>query len=206
MNVGMSPEALAAGLANRALAREDWARAKLATFAGRSFALCAGPLSATFVVGDDGALATGASGAAPSLTVTTSPLSLPALAADPSRWGELVRNDGDPALAATLEELAQAFPWVVERALASAFGPIAGQALADAGRTLLGVPAALSKHAASSLGQFAVESDAIARRADFDALSCGTAEAEARVDALAARIAAIEAPAHRPRRRPKQVT
>lgn len=206
MNAGMSPEDLAAGLANRALAREDWARTRLAAFAGRSFALAAGPLSATFAIGSDGVLAPAPSGAAPALTVTTSPFSLPLLASDPSRWSELVENDGDPALAATLGELAQTFPWVVERALASAFGPIAGQALADAGRTLLGVPAVLSKHAASSLGQFAVESDAIARRADFDALSCGTAEAEARVDALAARIAAIEAPAHRPRRRPKQVT
>jgi ubiquinone biosynthesis protein UbiJ len=201
----MSPEDFAASLANRTLAREDWARAKLAACAGRSFALTAGPFAATFTIGDDGSLAAAPSGAAPSLTVTTSPLSLPALAADPTRWGELTRNDGDPALAATIEELAQTFPWVVERALASVFGPIAGQALADVGRTLLGVPAALSKHAASSLGQFATETGVVARRADFDALSCGTAEAEARVDALAARIAAIESPG-RPHRRPKKVT
>lgn len=150
MNAGMSPEDLAAGLANRALAREDWARAKLAAFAGRSFALTAGPLSATFAIGSDGALAPAPAGAAPALTVTTSPFSLPLIASDPARWSELVENDGDPALAATLGELAQTFPWVVERALASAFGPIAGQAIADAGRSLLGVPAALSKHAASS--------------------------------------------------------
>lgn len=206
MTAAVSPEALAAGLANRALAREDWARAKLAAFAGRGFALTAGPLSASFSISDGGVLVSAPSGSAPDLTLTTSPLSIPALAADPSRWSELVLHDGDPALATTLEELAQAFPWVIERSLASAFGPIAGQALADAGRTLLGVPGALSRHAASSLGQFAVESDAVARRADFDALSCGTAEAEARVDALAARIAAIESPAHRPRRRSKQVT
>lgn len=206
MNAGMSPEDLAAGLANRALAREDWARTRLAAFAGRSFALAAGPLSATFAIGSDGALAPAPSGAAPALTVTTSPFSLPLLASDPSRWSELVENDGDPALAATLGELAQTFPWVVERALASAFGPIAGQAIADAGRSLLGVPVALSKHAVSSLGEFAAESEVVARRADFDAFSCGTAEAEARVDALAERIAAIESTGPRPRRRPKAVT
>lgn len=205
MNFGTSPEDLAAGLANRALAREEWARTKLGAHAGRSFALTAGPFSATFAIGDDGALAAASAGTTPALTVTTSPLSLPALAADPTRWGELVKNDGDPALAATLEELAQTFPWVVERALASVFGPIAGQALADAGRTLLGVPAALSKHAASSVGQFAAETEAVARRSDFDAFSCGTAEAEARVDALAERIAAFES-SERPRRRPKKVT
>ncbi len=203
MNVGMSPEDLAAGLANRALAREDWARAKLLAYAGRSFALTAGPFAATFRIGEDGSLAAARDGAAPSLTVSTSPLSLPALAADPTRWAELVRNDGDPALAKTIEELAQTFPWVVERALASVFGPIAGQALADAGRTLLGVPAALSRHAASSAGQFAAETGVVARRADFDAFSCGTAEAEARIDALALRIAAIEGREGGSRRRKK---
>lgn len=200
-----SPDEFAAGLANRALARDDWARTKLAAFAGRSFALNAGPFSATFLIDEHGKLEAAPAGAAPSLTATTSPLSLPALAADPTRWGELVRHDGDPALAATLEELARTFPWVVERALASVFGPIAGQALADAGRTLLGVPATLSRHAASSLGQFAAETEAVARRADFDALSCGTAEAEARIDALAHRIAAIESDG-RPHRRAKKVT
>lgn len=202
----MSPEDLAADLANRALASEDWARAKLAAFAGQSFTLTAGPFSATFAIGDDGAIASAPAGAAPSLRVTTSPLSLPELAADPARWNELVKNDGDPALASTLADLARTFPWVVERALASAFGPIAGQAIADAGRTLLGIPAALSKHAASSVGAFAAESGMVARRADFDAFSCGSAEAEARVDALAKRIAAIESSVHRPRRRPKAVT
>lgn len=202
----MSPEDLAAGLANRALASEDWARAKLAAFAGQGFALAAGPFSATFVIGNDGALARAPAGAAVALTVTTSPLSLPELAADPVRWNDLVKNDGDPALASTLADLARTFPWVVERTLASAFGPIAGQAIADAGRSLLGIPAALSKHAASSVGEFAAESGMVARRADFDAFSCGTAEAEARVDALAGRIAAIESSGHRPRRRPKAVT
>lgn len=205
MNVGMSPEAFAAGLANRALAGEDWAKSKLAGYAGRSFVLAAGPFRATFAIGEDGAIVPASSGT-PALTVTTSPLSLPLLASDPKRWNELVTNDGDPGLGALLGELAQTFPWIVERALASAFGPIAGQALADAGRTLLGVPSALSRHVASSLGQFAAESESVARRSDFDAFSCGTAEAEARVDALAERIAAIESSGRRTHRRPKKVT
>jgi ubiquinone biosynthesis protein UbiJ len=103
-----------------------------------------------------------------------------------------VRADGDQALAATLESIAQTFPWFVERALARAFGPIAGQAIADAGRTLLAIPAAVSHQAAAGVAQFASEADAVAHRGDFAAFSCGTVEAEERVAALAARIAALE--------------
>ena len=68
-----------------------------------------------------------AAGAAPSLTLHVSPLALPALAADPSRWPSLVRADGDPALAATFEAIAQTFPWFVERAFGDVLGPIVGQ-------------------------------------------------------------------------------
>jgi ubiquinone biosynthesis protein UbiJ len=187
-----SPEALAADAANRALAGEAWARDQLRAHAGAVVAVDCGPLSSAYVVRDDGTFAVAPAGAVASLRLTISPLGLPALVAEPSRWRQQVRAEGDQALAATLEAIAQTFPWFVERAFARVFGPIAGQALADAGRTLLSIPAAVSHQAAASAGQFAAEADVVAHRGDFAAFSCGTAEAEARVDALAARIAAIE--------------
>ena len=76
----------------------------------------------------------------PDLTLTLSPLGVPSLLANPARWGEFVTADGDAALAATLQELAQTLPWFVERAFASALGPILGQRVADAGRRLLAFP------------------------------------------------------------------
>jgi len=125
-----------------------------------------------------------------------------AVAADPSRWRQDVRADGDAAFAATLEAIAQTAPWFVERTFAAVFGPIAGQALADAGRTLLSIPAAMSQHAASSLGQFAGEVDLVAQRRDVDGFAREVAGIEARVDALAARVEALAAGGGR-RRRPK---
>jgi ubiquinone biosynthesis protein UbiJ len=200
-----SPDAIAADAANRALHGETWARDQLAAHTGADFTLASGPFAATFRIGDDGTFAPAPRDAVASLTLTVSPLALPALAAEPSRWREDVRAVGDPALAATLESIAQTLPWFVERAFARVFGPIAGQALADTGRALLSIPAALSHHAAQSVGQYAGEADLVAQRGDFAAFSCGSAEAEARVEALAARIAALDSHGE-PRRRPKKVT
>ena len=200
-----SPDALAAQAANRALHGEAWARDQLRAHAGSVFAIDSGPFTSTFVVRDDGTFAPAPAGATVALRLAIPPLAMPALAAEPSRWRQQVRAEGDQALAATLEAIAQTFPWFVERAFARAFGPIAGQAIAEAGRTLLSIPAAMSHQAAAGVGQLAAEADVVAHRGDFAAFSCGTAEAEARVDALAARIAALEQSGVR-RKRPKPVT
>ena len=142
MTRGKSPAALAAGVVNRTLAGEHWAREKLAAHAGKIFALESGPLSASYAIGDDGSLAVAAAGAAPSVTLAVSPLALPVLAADPLRWPSLVSGEGDPKLAAAIEELASTFPWFVERAFAAALGPVVGQKVAgreapvDPGRDL----------------------------------------------------------------------
>jgi ubiquinone biosynthesis protein UbiJ len=201
-----SPEALAAEAANRALRDETWARDQLAAHAGSVFAVASGPFVSTFAILGDGTFAASPPGAVATLTLTVSPLALPALAAEPSRWRSTVRADGDQALATTLEAIAQTLPWFVERLFARLFGPIAGQAIADAGRTLLAIPAAISQQAAAGVAHFASEADAVAHRGDFAAFSCGTVEAEERVAALAARIAALEEAGAPRRQRAKKVT
>lgn len=198
---GASPEAFAARAANRALAGEAWARDQLALHAGQSFAIESGPVAATFTIGADGTFSAAPHDTAVALRLTVSPFALPAVAADPSRWRQDVRADGDAAFAATLEAIAQTAPWFVERTFAAVFGPIAGQALADAGRTLLAIPLSLSQHAASSLGQFAGEGDLVAQRRDVDGFAREVAGLEARVDALAARVAALATGSGRGRRR-----
>jgi ubiquinone biosynthesis protein UbiJ len=113
-----------------------------------------------------------------------------------------VRSDGDPGLAATFAELAQTFPWFVERALGNVLGPVFGQMAADTGRMLLSIPGEFARRAGSGIGQFAGETDLLATRRDVEAFASGTADAEARVDALASRVAAIAATVEK-RRRPK---
>ena len=68
------------------------------------------------------------------------PLSVPTFLANPARWNEFVREEGDAELGGALKELARTLPWFVEAALAKALGPLVGQRVADAGRRLLAFP------------------------------------------------------------------
>lgn len=186
------PAAGPAQLANRALAGQDWAREKLAPFAGRTFALRVGPLAATWTVGEDGAFASAVAGAPVDLTLTLSPLSVPAFLADPSRWNEYVREEGDAAFGGALKELARTLPWFVEEGFAKAFGPVAGQRVADAGRQLLAFPEYAAQRMGDSAGSYARdETHVMVRGSEARALRDEIAAVATRVDALGARVDAL---------------
>jgi ubiquinone biosynthesis protein UbiJ len=185
----------AASLANRLLEREAWARERLAAHAGRVFVTVVGPLATVFRIDETGLVqAPSMSGAAPDLALRISPLALPAFLSDPSRWDALVEADGDPALAATLRDLALTLPWFVEQAFATALGPIVGQRVADAGKRLLAFPEYVAERVGESIGSYARDEAGLLARGD-EARSLAreaTALAE-RADGFATRLAAIEA-------------
>ncbi len=186
------PAAGPARLANRALAGQDWAREKLVPFAGRTFALRVGALSGTWTVGDDGSFASAAAGTPVDLTLTLSPLSMPSFLADPSRWNEFVREEGDVAFGGALKDLARTLPWFVEEGFAKAFGPVAGQRIADAGRQLLGFPEHAAQRIGDSAGSYARdETRLMVRGSEARAMRDDIAAVTARVDALAARVDAL---------------
>ena len=189
------PAALPGAVANHFLAREQWARERLAAHAGRIFVLACAPLATSFTIEGDGAVAStlGAREAADA-TLRVSPLSVPALLADPARWDELVEADGDPELIATLKELAVTLPWFVEKAFASVLGPIAGQRVADAGRHLLLFPEYAGSRIGASVAAYARDETSLATtRADGEAFAADVAELAARTEALAARLDALAA-------------
>ena len=134
------PAAAPARMANRILAQESWAREKLVAFAGRVFTLAVGPVAARFLITEDGMLEVAAPSLPAALDLKLSPLSVPSFLANPSRWNEFVREEGDAELGGALKELARTLPWFVEAALANALGPLAGQRVAAAGRELLAFP------------------------------------------------------------------
>jgi ubiquinone biosynthesis protein UbiJ len=199
MRFDLDPAALPAALANRVLGREAWARACLAAHAGRVFAVVVGPIVTSMRIDEAGTIATALHpGAPPDLRLTISPLTVPSLLAEPTRWDEFVAVDGDPALAATLKGLAETLPWFVERALAGALGPIVGQRVADAGRRLLALPAYAGARVSASIASYARDEAhfavkaAEARLVDDEILATATRvdALSTRVDALAARLAA----------------
>ena len=190
----LDPAALPPGIANRVLEREAWARERLSAHAGRSFVVAVGPARAGFAIGADGAFAVPAAGGAPDLTLTLSPFGLAPFLHDPRRFDEFVTADGDAALAATLKDLAQTLPWFVERAFGQAFGAVAGQRMADAGRALLAFPEYAATRFADNVGSYVRdESGLLAQRDDMRAFGEQAAALAARTDALAERIERLAA-------------
>jgi ubiquinone biosynthesis protein UbiJ len=189
----------AATLANRALAREDWARERLAAHAGRKLRIVAGPAALTLAINADGSFAD--SEEEPDLTLTIPALRLPALMARPERWNELVVATGDPSLASTIGELAQTLPWFIERSFARIFGPIVGAQLAEAGRRLLALPGYAAERAGSSFASYASdESGLVAGARAGSEFAAEAAALAARVDALGERIDRLAKPAPAKRR------
>jgi ubiquinone biosynthesis accessory factor UbiJ len=189
----LDPAALPSDIVNRLLAREAWARDRLAAHAGRIFAVTVGPATAGFRIAADGSLeGVSLAGPMPDLRITLSPLNLPAFLADPRRWNEWVVEDGDASLGGTLKELAQTLPWFVEQAFAQVLGPLAGQRAADAGRRLLGFPGYAAQRVTESVARYARdETDLLARGDEFRAMTTQVGDLATRVDGLSARVAAL---------------
>lgn len=181
-------------IANGILEQESWARDKLAPFAGRVFTLAVGPVSTRFLIAEDGKVQTAAPSLPADLNLVLSPMSVPSFLADPSRWNEFVREEGDAALGGALKELARTLPWFVEAALAKALGPLAGQRAADAGRRLLAFPEYAAQRVADGVASYARdEAGLLARGGDMRTHTEGVREVGQRVDALDLRFDALSA-------------
>jgi ubiquinone biosynthesis protein UbiJ len=189
----LDPAAVPAALANRVLAREQWARNCLAAHAGRVFKVVVAPLAATMRIDATGSIESAhAPDDAPDLTLTLSPLKAPAFLADPTRWDALVTVDGDAALATTLKGLAETLPWFVERAFAEVLGPIAGQFVADAGRRMLAFPGYAGGRVGDSVASYVRDEVPLATtRAQARSMGDEIAETATKVDALTTRVDAL---------------
>jgi ubiquinone biosynthesis accessory factor UbiJ len=194
-----NPAAIPGAIVNRVLDRESWARVRLADFAGRLMVITVGPAATAFRIEESGFVAsTALADSEPDLRLTVSLAALPSFLADPLRWDECVVSQGDPALAATLRDLAQTLPWLVERAFARLLGPIAGQRLADIGRRLLTFPEYAAGRIGDSMTSYARdEAGLLAGATAIHAFSAEANAIAARCDALADGIAALETRAER---------
>ncbi len=185
----------AARFANRMLERESWARQRLAAHAGRSFVMVSGPVVAALCVDDTGllqgyALARGP----PDLRLAVQPWSVPGLLADPSRWDEVVSAEGDPALAATMRELAQTTPFWIEQFFGRWLGPVVGQRVAGAGRTILAFPDHAMERLAESVASYVRDgTGTLAAGEEARIFAEQVALIASRTDALEARLATLEA-------------
>jgi ubiquinone biosynthesis protein UbiJ len=103
-----------------------------------------------------------------------------------------VGETGDSQLAGVLRELAQTLPWFVEQAFARALGPLAGQRVADAGRSLLAFPEYAVERVSHSVASYARdEAPVLASAAAMRSFGADVRAIAERVDALAQRVEAL---------------
>ena len=189
----LDPATVPAEVANRVLAREQWARDCLAAHSGRAFKVIIGPFISTMQIDGSGTIeSVAALDRAADLSLTISPFAMPAFLADPKRWDEFVREEGDAALAVTLKGLAETLPWFVERAFAQALGPVTGRFIADTGRRMLAFPDYAGARMGDSLASYIRDEAALAvTSSQAGGFSDEVAETAARVEALAQRVGAL---------------
>jgi ubiquinone biosynthesis protein UbiJ len=189
----IDPATIPGAIANRMLEREAWARQRLVAHGGRTFVIASGPAASAFTIDDSGRVSSAlAAGRTPDLTLRLSPFDVPAFLADPTRWDRYVKADGDPALAATLKDLAPTMPWLVEQAFANVLGAIAGQRVAELGRRLLAFPEYAAERFGESVTGYARERSGLLATGDESrAFTRQVGELVSRVDALAGRIDAL---------------
>jgi ubiquinone biosynthesis protein UbiJ len=172
-------------LLNRLLEAEDWARQRLAPFAGKGVELRAPPLpTLRFRILEGGRVE--ADGAEPDLSMTVSPGILAALARGEEHAVRSVEVQGDAKLAAEVLVLARHLRWDAEEGLARVVGDVAAHRLAEAGRAFAAWHLDAARRLAAAFADYAAEEkQLLARRGDLEALGDSVArlrDAVARLD------------------------
>jgi ubiquinone biosynthesis protein UbiJ len=170
---------------NRLLEAEDWARLRLAPFAGRTVELRAPPFpTLCFRILERGTVEAG--GGEPDLSMTFKPEMLVALARGEEHALRAVDVHGDAELAAEILVLARHLRWDAEEDLARVIGDVAAHRVAQAGRTFAAWHLDAAQRLASAFADYASEEKQIlARRGELEALGESVArlrDAVARLD------------------------
>lgn len=139
---------------NHLLAEEQWARDRLAPFAGKRVRVTAPGLpDLAFTVCADGMIESTNGEGDPDLTVALSPAALPKLMQRDESVLQTVSFTGDAELAGALQFLFRHLRWEVEEDLSRVVGDVAARRIVETGRAF----AAWQKDAAERFGQNVAE-------------------------------------------------
>jgi ubiquinone biosynthesis protein UbiJ len=170
---------------NRLLAGEQWARERLAPFAGETLELRAPPLPALRLRILEGGTVEAAD-TEPGLTLTFKADVLVALARGEEHVVRAVEVRGNDKLAAEVLVLARHLRWDAEEVLSRVVGDVAAHRLAEAGRAFAAWHVDAARRLVAALGDYLTdEKQLLARRAELDALGESVAnlrDAIARLD------------------------
>jgi len=181
---------LAAAL-NRLLEAEDWARERLAPFAGESVELRAPPLPALrFTILEGGRLDPGGE---PGLSITLTPESLPALLRGEDQFMRTVAIDGNARLAQEVLHLARHLRWDVEEGLAGILGDAAAHRLVRVAREFAAWQLDAARRLAEGFMEYAQEeARLLAPRHGHAELAAGVARLRDALERLEKRIERLQ--------------
>jgi ubiquinone biosynthesis protein UbiJ len=176
---------------NRLLEAEDWARQRLAPFAGETVELRAPPLPALrFCILPGGTVEAGE--AEPGLSMAFKPELLAVLARGEEHALRAVEVHGNAQLAAEILVLARHLRWDVEEELSRLLGDVAAHRLGAAARAFAAWHLDAAQRLATALADYATEEkQVLTRRAHLDAFAEGVAalrDAIARLEKRTARL------------------
>jgi len=178
---------------NHLLAREEWARERLAPFAGRSVEFRLPPLPDLRLAILDTGLVGAAEGALPSdLVVRIPPASLPRILARNDAAVREIAIDGDTELAGAVDFLFRHLRWDAEEDLSRAVGDVPAHRIAETGRALAAWQKEAGERLARNFAEYFTEEDALLARpadvrrfgADVDALRDDVERLEKRIARL----------------------
>ncbi len=197
MSPGLLPEKATHAVAfsfllNRLLAAEDWARQRLAPFAGETLELRAPPLPTLRLrILEGGTVQAG--GAEPGLTMTLKPELLVALARGEEHAMRAVEVQGNASLAAEILVLARHLRWDLEEDLSRLFGDVVAHRLAGAARAFAAWHVDAAQRVAGALVDYATEEKKVlVRRAELETLAQPLAQLRDAIARLDKRLERLE--------------
>lgn len=181
----------AVALLNRLLARETWAREKLAPYAGRIARIEALPFVLNLAVAEGGTLA--AAQGEPSVTVTVDSTSLPQALVEPQAVMRNVRLAGDAEFAQALSQVLQNLRPEPEEELARFVGDAAAVRIVGLLRAALAQAQANAERLARTAADyFVAENPMLVARGEAEDFSREVARLRDDVERLAKRIELLE--------------
>jgi ubiquinone biosynthesis protein UbiJ len=173
---------------NRLLEREEWARRKLAPFAGDAVELRPPLLPpARLTILEDGRVRPG--GEAPALTIVIKPDALAALGRGEEHLLRAVEISGNARLAAEVVHLVRHLRWDVEEDLSRVVGDAAAHRLANTARAFAAWQGDAARRLVESFAAYATdEKDVLVRRAQLEAHAAEVAALRDALERLGQRI------------------
>lgn len=177
----------AAAALNHMLAREPWARAALAPFAGRSARLQAAPFSVQLAIVADGSFS--ADAGPPTVTIGVDAAALPRVLLEPKAALRNVRLEGDAEFAQALSNVLQKLRPEPEEELARFVGDAAAvRVVALLRAALAGAREAGGRLAVQAADYLVAENPMLVSRQEMEAFAADVARLRDDVERLAKRI------------------